>query len=179
MWVGFAHFRPESYRTFSNGVRYESFQNDDLGYAFFAFFRRIVHNDWVALALHCLTALALFFSAVKYLLPAPQLRRNPGLTLFLLYFVVTLASPRMKEYDFFPALFCFFIYLNAVSQRMQWIVMLGLVFSWIPLLLNALKALGLTFSTVKGASTTWQIIGLVILAVAFAFETRRHRLSDA
>jgi hypothetical protein len=81
----------------------------------------------------------------------------------------------MKEYDFFLALVCFFIFLRTFSVRAGAIIFVGLAISWIPLLLSGVRAAGVTFVTLSGASNTWQIVGLAAVALTLTLTTFRAR----
>lgn len=179
LWMPSRYFSPEAYSSYIGALHYQMLDLGDVGYSFFMFYRRVVHNDLIALTLHGITACAALIMAVKVLPKKLETGENEGLVIFLLYSVLTLASPRMKEYDFFPAIICFFLFLKTVSGEAGTIVLIGLVFSWIPLMLSVLGTLGIAFHRISGASTTWQFVGLAAVVMTFVFANSRPRIIRA
>ena len=174
-WLFLAHADPQGYAAFMAALKYQSLGKSDLGYSFFATFMRVVHHAWLALGLHVVASVVFVMLTVALFMRRPASGRSTGAAFFLFYMVLTLANPRMKEYDFFPALVCFFIFLRTFSARAGAIIFVGLAISWIPLLLSGVRAAGVTFVTLSGASNTWQIVGLAAVALTLTLTTFRAR----
>jgi hypothetical protein len=176
-WLLLAQADPQGYAAFMAALKYQSLGKSDLGYSFFATFMRVVHHTWLALAMHVAASAVLLGLAVALSMRKQASGRSMEAAFFLLYMVLTLANPRMKEYDFFPALVCFFIFLRTFSVRAGLIIFVGLAISWVPLLLSGVRAAGVTFVTLSGASNTWQIVGLAAATLTLTLTTLRVRQS--
>jgi hypothetical protein len=176
IWLLLAHADPQRYAAFMAALNEEALGKSDYGYSFFATFMRIVHNHWLALALHVIASALLLGLAMLLFVRKARVQRASGAAFFLLYMVLTLANPRMKEYDFFPALVCFFIFLQTIPVRAGLIVLTGLCISWIPLLIGAMRAAGVAFPALSGASNTWQIVGLAAATLTLALTLLKPRV---
>jgi hypothetical protein len=174
VWLVLAHLEPMEYAAFIGALKYQSLQRLDIGYSFFWVFRRVLNNDWLALGMHVAASAVLLLLAGLFIRRSDEEKRD-GAALFLLYMVLTLANPRMKEYDLFPALVCFFIFLRTVLPGAGFIISVGLFFSSIPLLLRLVRTAGVVLPSITGASDTWQIVGLAALTLTLAATTARLR----
>ena len=98
---------PELTKGFLSSVQQQTLVDGDLGQGFFMMFFRETHSKFLSISLHLL-AISLLCGPIIYLLwrnGAPSQHLN----IFYLYFLMTMASPRIKEYDVEAALIALFI----------------------------------------------------------------------
>jgi len=168
-WWAVSRIDPVAYGEFMETLKYQVLDRGDLGYSFFSILVHLMLNDRLALAIHAVVSLSLLalvtvaFAGEK---PPPD---RLGRVFFILYMVLTLTNPRMKEYDFFPGLVCFFIFLRATSKSAEWIILAGLCVSSIPLVVAGCTAAGLVLPGLYSAAKAWQIAGLSVATLAFAW----------
>ena len=107
-WLSFQVYWPQEYAQFLANLRWHILGRGDMGYSFFFVFGALTHKVPLALALHVLICVVLVV-IVPQLFKQRYGRDVPFVPqLLVLYLVLTLANPRMKDYDLFPALVGFF-----------------------------------------------------------------------
>src|SRR5262249_47751852 len=92
--------------------------------------------------------------------------------LFVTYLIVTLANPRMKDYDLFPALTGFLLVFGLVPQRAALGTLAGLLLSLEPLLAPLFQGLRAQHPLLFDPYGTWQDVGLVVFAIVFSLIQR-------
>jgi hypothetical protein len=166
-WFSFDWLRPTEYAHFIQALRYATLDKGDLGYSFFGFFNKLTYNLVLALALHAV-ACVLLLAAVLFLLAGRYSRDGAFVpSLFLVYFVLTLVNPRMKDYDLFPALIGLLLVFGLAPRRAALGTLAGLLLSFVPLLAPLFQELSTQHPLLFDPYGTWQDIGLVAIGAAF------------
>jgi hypothetical protein len=166
-WLSFDFFRPAEFAHFIGALRSQILDKGDLGYTFFGLLDALTHKHLLALALHAvacslLIAAVLLLFAGKYgcaAVFAPQL--------FVTYLVLTLANPRMKDYDLFPALIGFFAVFGLAPRRAALGTLAALLLSLVPLLAPVFQDLSARHPLLFDPYGNWQDLGLVVIGVVF------------
>jgi hypothetical protein len=87
--------------------------------------------------------------------------------LLVLYLVLTLANPRMKDYDLFPALVGFFAVFGLLFRPGLAIILGALILTVVPLLSSLMPEFASQHQMLLDPFGTWQIVGLAVLGVSF------------
>jgi hypothetical protein len=166
VWIGSAvYIWPDEYAHFLHNLQWHILGKADLGYTFFFVFSAITPNVPLALGLHVLVAVLLI--ALVWLLFAKRYdAESPAAPrLLLLYLVLTLANPRMKDYDLFPALVGFFAVFELLSPRAAPVTLAALALANVPLLSPFFPGLSAAHPMLFDPYGTWQIVGLAAIGL--------------
>jgi hypothetical protein len=164
-WFGSYYFYAAEYAKFMAALKLQTFGGNDVGYSFFGIFRGLGANDLLALSSHFAVSAILATGALLYIRSEKSFGHQ--LKLLLLYFIFTIANPRMKEYDLFPALICLFAFLRAVSPRPDLIILIGVLFSsagYSSYIGNMAELTGVYSDNIG------QIIGLLVIGIIFTYQ---------
>jgi hypothetical protein len=138
-----------------------------MGYTFFLVFAALTHKVPLALALHVLVSLVM-------VVIVPQLFKQrygqdvPFVPqLLVLYLVLTLANPRMKDYDLFPALVGFLAAFGLLFRPGRAIILGALMVTAVPLLSSLMPDFASQHQMLLDPFGTWQIVGLAVLGISF------------
>lgn len=164
LWYGFEVYWPGEYAHFQlNVVRLLSDQ--DPWYSFFYVFCALTGSRPLSLAAHCVMSVLMIVLVLRLFrqrfgrdVPfAPQL--------LVLYGVLTLASPRVKEYDLFPVLVGLFLALDLLTPLALRLILISVMLTLIPLPI----VMGADAPHPPGFSpvASWQAFALLFLGVAF------------
>ena len=165
-WFSFDWLRPAEYARFIQALQHATLGKGDLGYSFFGFFNTLTYNYPLSLALHGV-ACVLLLAAVLFLLAHKYGRQGAFVPwLFVIYFVLTLANPRMKDYDLFPALIGLLLLFGLAPRSAALGTLAGLLLSFVPLLAPLFQALSTQHPLLFNPNGTWQDIGLVAIGAA-------------
>jgi len=166
-WFSFAWLRPTEYAHFIQALRYATLDKGDVGYSFFGFFNKLTYNYALAFAVHGV-ACVLLLGAVLFLLAGKYGREEAFVpSLFLIYFVLTLANPRMKDYDLFPALIGLLLVFGLRPRSAALGTLAGLLLSFVPLLAPLFQELSTQHPLLFDPYGTWQDMGLVAIGAVF------------
>ena len=167
IWFSFQMYWPAEYSQFIANLRGHILGRGDLGYTFFYVFGAITHKPMLALELHTIVSLLLI--ALVPLLFAKKYGRTIPFApqLLVLYLMLTLANPRMKDYDLFPALVGFCAVSGMLSKWATQITFAGLLLSLVPLLSWAFPDLNANHPMLFDPFGTWQIVALAVIGLAF------------
>ena len=178
-WIASMQFFPEEYQAFLAALNKQTLTGHDIGYSFFAVFKKAGMSDLLSLAIHALISVLLLIIAGLYLPKAYGFVDNLYARLFILYPVLTLINPRMKEYDLYPALICFLIFLYQVTEKDKRIMLAGLLVSLVPVISSAVNDAGINLPMFLLQNHTWQLLGLGTMAMALAgYEFSRKKLAE-
>ena len=167
IWFSSQMYWPAEYAQFIANLRGHILGRGDLGYTFFYVFGAITHKPILALELHTIVSL-LLIALVPLLFAKKYGRAIPfAPQLLVLYLALTLANPRMKDYDLFPALVGFFAVSGILSKWATQITLAGLMLSLVPLLSWAFPDLTSHHPMLFDPFGTWQIVGLAVIGLAF------------
>ncbi len=130
-------------------------------------FGAITHKAMLALELHTIVSLVLI--ALVPLLFAKKYGRAVPFApqALVLYLILSLANPRMKDYDLFPALLGFFAVSGMFSKWATQIAFAGLLLTLVPLLSWAFPELNSHHPMLFDPFGTWQIVALAVIGLAF------------
>ena len=160
-WTCSYYFFPDEFAKFMAALKLQTFGGNDVGYSFFGIFRGLGVNDLMALSLHFAVSAFLATAAVLYIRSEKSFGHQSKL--LLLYFIFSIANPRMKEYDLFPALICLFTFLRAISPKPDLIILIGVLFSSVGFsYIDQIAELTGVYSDNIG-----QIIGLLAIGIIF------------
>lgn len=131
------------YQEFLNALHTQILLNDNAGGSFFEIVKIAgASNEW-GIVIHVAISLGIticgliyaprFFRAVK----SPQ---TPLCSFLLLYFILTLINPRMKIYDLFPGLICFFLWMSQIVKTYTKIMFAGLAGALCPIFFSLFLA---------------------------------------
>jgi hypothetical protein len=125
----------------------------------------------LALVLHAVISL-LLIALVPLLFAQKYGRQRPFVPqLMLLYLALTVANPRMKEYDLFPALAGFFAVLGLISKRAVGITLAGLVVASVPVFVGFMAPATIrNYPMLLDPFGNWQIAALALMAILFLVE---------
>ena len=168
IWFSFQVYWPQEYAQFLANLRWHILGRGDMGYTFFFVFGALTHHKVpMALGLHSLVSV-LMIVLVPLLFKQKYGREAPFVPqLLVLYLALTLANPRMKDYDLFPALVGFFAVFWLLSRLAAAIVLAALVLTVVPLLSSLMPEFAQQHPILFDPFGTWQIVGLAFLGVAF------------
>jgi hypothetical protein len=167
MWLSFQVYWAAEYAHFIANLRYHILGRGDLGYTFFYVFGAITRKPLLALELHTIVSL-LLIALVPLLFAKKYGRAIPfAPQLLVLYLTLTLANPRMKDYDLFPALIGFFAVSGMLSKWSTQITLAGLLLSLVPLLSPAFPDLSSRHPMLFDPFGTWQIVALAAIGLVF------------
>jgi hypothetical protein len=170
-WLSFKARWPAEYNSFVANLSGHVLARGDIGYTFFYFFLSLTRKIPLALALHAvisclLIALVMLLFTQKYGSRAPFVPQ-----LMLVYLVLTLANPRMKDYDLFPALAGFFTVFGLISARAALITFAGSSLASIPLLFRLFAPeIAVRHPRMLDPFGNWQLIGLAVIAILLLVE---------
>ena len=166
-WLSFQVYWPQEYAQFLANLRWHILGRGDMGYSFFLVFGALTHKVPLALALHTLASVVVV--VVGPLLFKQRYGRDAPFVpkLLVLYLALTLANPRMKDYDLFPALVGFFAVFGLLSQSAPAIILGALTVSVVPLVSSLVPDFASQHQVLLDPFGTWQIVGLAVLGVAF------------
>jgi len=110
VWLYYYVFENPRILDFLGSLNYQVFVKSDLGYSFYALGLKFTHSYIISLVLHFTTIFSLFFIFYKYGLFRWKAVEKKDImnNVFILYALLTLINPRMKEYDFFLVVICFY-----------------------------------------------------------------------
>lgn len=167
IWLSFQVYWPQEYAQFLANLRWHILGRGDMGYTFFFVFGALTHKVPLALALHGLVSV-LMVVLVPLLFKQRYGREIPFVPqLLVLYLALTVANPRMKDYDLFPALVGFFAVFGLLSRWAAAIILVVLTVSVVPLLSALMPEFASQHLVLFDPFGTWQIAGLAVLGVAF------------
>jgi hypothetical protein len=171
IWAGCAEYVwPDEYARFMHNLQWHILGRGDLGYTFFFVFDALTHNAFLSLGLHALVAVLLIalvplLFAKRYGAESPQAPR-----LLLMYVVLTLANPRMKDYDLFPALVGFFAVFEVLSPWALPGTLVVVALANLPLLSALFPQLSASHPGLFDPYGTWQIVGLAVIGLLLLAE---------
>jgi hypothetical protein len=171
VWMGSAvYVWPDEYARSLHNLQWHILGRRDVGYTFFFVFSALTPNVSRALELHALVAVLLI--ALVPLLFAKRFGPEPPRAprLLLLYLVLTLANPRMKDYDLFPALVGFFAVFEALSPWAAPLTLVALALTNFPLLSGLFPELNARHPMLFDPFGTWQIVGLAVIGLPLLVE---------
>jgi hypothetical protein len=170
-WLSFKLQWPAEYTSFVANLSWHILGRGDVGYSFFYVFAALTHKIPLALALHALLSLVLI-ALVPLLFTQKYGRQPPAVPrLMVLYLVLTVANPRMKDYDLFPALAGFFAVFGLISPRAAPITLAGLLVASMPPIVGFFASdMGMRHPQLLDPFGNWQILGLALLAILFLTE---------
>lgn len=170
-WLSFMAHWPGEYASFVANLSSYALGNGDLGYSFFYVFLSLTRKLQLALTLHAVASL-LLIGLVPLLFAQKYGRQAPAVPqLMLMYLVLTIANPRMKDYDLFPALIGFFTVFGLVSSRASYITLAGLLLASIPVIVQfVVPEVTNRHPQILDPFGNWQLIGLALIAIAFLVE---------
>jgi hypothetical protein len=166
IWISFGRCWPDEYAQFLAHLRGATLGRGDLGYTFFHVFGALTHNVLLALVLHTVVVVLLLALVQQFFKQKYAGREAPFLPHFLvLYLVLTLANPRMKEYDLFPALVGFFAVFGALSRWSAYLTLAALLPTVFPLTVVLVPAFVANHLLLFDPFGTWQMVGLAVLGI--------------
>jgi hypothetical protein len=166
IWVSFQMRWPDEYAQFFANLRGATLGKGDLGYTGFHAFGALTHNVVLALALHTVVTVLLLALVQQFFKQKYAGREAPFLPHFLvLYLVLTLANPRMKEYDLFPALVGFFAVIGALSRWSAYLTLAALLPTLVPLTAMLAPEFVANHLLLFDPFGTWQMVGLAVLGI--------------
>jgi hypothetical protein len=167
IWLSFQVYWPQEYAQFLANLRWHILGRGDMGYTFFFVFGALTHKVPLALALHVLVSV-LMIALVPLLFKQRFGRDVPFVPqLLVLYLVLTLANPRMKDYDLFAALVGFFAVFGLISRWAASLILVVLTVTIVPLLSSLMPEFAAQHRILFDPFGTWQIAGLALLGVSF------------
>jgi hypothetical protein len=167
IWLSFQVYWTAEYAHFISILRWNILGRGDLGYTFFYVFGAITQKPLLAFELHTIVSL-LLIALVPLLFAKKYGRAIPfAPQLLVLYLALTLANPRMKDYDLFPALIGFFAVSGMLSKWATQITLAGLLLSLVPLLSWVFPGLNSRHPMIFDPFGTWQIVALAVIGLAF------------
>jgi hypothetical protein len=176
VWQSFGPYMwPAEYAHFLSNLRWHILGRSDLGYTFFYFFGAITHNVFLALVLHALVSLALVA-----LIPLLFTRKYGHAASFaprllVLYLVLTMANPRMKDYDLFPALVGFFAVFGLLLEWAAPVTLAALSLAAVPLLSAVFPDLSAHHPVLFDPFGNWQLVSLAVMGLLFLVEMLDER----
>ena len=166
IWISFQRRWPDEYAQFLTNLHGATLAKGDLGYTFFHFFGALTHNVMLAVVLHTVVVVLLLALVQQFFKQKYAGRATPFLPHFLvLYLVLTVANPRMKEYDLFPALVGFFAVFGALSRWSAYLTLAALLPTVFPLTAVLVPAFVATHLLLFDPFGTWQMVGLAVLGI--------------
>jgi hypothetical protein len=170
-WLSFKAHWPAEYASFMGNLSWHVLGKGDIGYSFFYVFSYLTHKLPLALVLHAVISL-LLIALVPLLFAQKYGRQRPFVPqLMLLYLALTVANPRMKEYDLFPALAGFFAVLGLISKRAVGITLAGLVVASVPVFVGFMAPATIrNYPMLLDPFGNWQIAALALMAILFLVE---------
>ncbi len=168
-WFSFGALWPREYASFLANLEWWTLGHGDVGYSFFYVFGHITRKLATALELHALVSL-LLIALVPLLFTKKYGRHAPfAPKLTLIYLVLTLANPRMKDYDLLPALAGFFAVLGLLlPRRAAPIILAGSLLAAVPVFVRHVAPdVFAGHPVLFDPFGTWRIIGLAVIAVLF------------
>lgn len=167
IWLSFQAYWPQEYAQFLANLRWHILGRGDRGYSFFFVFGALTHKVPLALGLHTLVSVLMvaivpLLFKERYGPEAPFVPR-----LLVLYLALTLANPRMKDYDLFPALVGFFAVFWLLSRWASAVILGVLLVTLVPLLSALMPEFASQHQDLLDPFGTWQIVGLGVLGIAF------------
>lgn len=170
-WGLFYFINPLEHTNFINALKDQSLSKNDIGYSFFAIFRVMSGSDLLALIVHFIFITIL--STTLYRNFKGTISLDTTDKILLLYFLLTLANPRMKEYDLFPALICFFFFIQYTFKKAAFLIFVGVFIS-------SIGALNFVFRKVEtfiqvDANYTKQVFSLLLMISIIYYEIHLKR----
>lgn len=167
IWLSFQVYWPHEYAQFLANLRWHILSRGDMGYSFFLVFGALTRKVPLALALHVLVS-AVMVVIVPLLFKQRYGRDVPFVPqLLVLYLALTVANPRMKDYDLFPALAGFFAVFWRLSRSAPAIILAALTLTVVPLLSSLVPEFAAAHQMLLDPFGTWQMVGLAVLGVSF------------
>jgi hypothetical protein len=170
-WQSFRAQWPAEYASFVANLSWHVLGRGDIGYSFFYVFLSLTRKLPLALLLHAVVSLLLI--ALVPLLFAKKYGRRPPFVprLMLTYLALTVANPRMKDYDLFPALAGFFTVFGLIAPRAASITLAGILLASTPVIVGFIAPdMVIRHPRALDPFGNWQIIGLALIAVLFVVE---------
>ena len=166
IWLLFQLQWPGEYAQFMTSLREHILGSGDLGYTFFHVFAALTHNALLALVLHAVVCVLLLALVQQFFKQRYAGREIPFIPHFLvLYLVLTLVNPRMKDYDLFPALVGLFAVFGALSRWSVSLTLAALLPTVFPLSSVLVPALAANHPLLFDPFGTWQLVGLAVFGV--------------
>jgi hypothetical protein len=168
IWLSFQAYWPSEYAQFLANLRWHILGRGDLGYTFFYVFGALTRKVDLALTLHVFVSLLLLALVPMLFARKYGPAKAPFVPqLMVLHLALTLANPRMKDYDLFPALVGFFAVFGLLSRASERIILAGLSLAAVPLLGSVFPAVSARHPILFDPFGNWQIVGLAVIAVLF------------
>ncbi len=171
-WALSMSMEPAQYSLFVQAVARQTLQNNDLGYSFLNFAWAATHNEKLAIGAHLLlSSLLTLWACMTFA------RRQQGALsrwmVPMLYLVLTIANPRMKHYDLFPALLMLFICWQDVAMSgFEKAVLWALPLSMMP---TFMKWTHLSAPAALGKYALWQALALMLCMTCIGLSHRQAR----
>jgi hypothetical protein len=165
-WFGSMQFYPAEFQEFMEALHKQSLIGHDIGYSFFGIAIKAGMTEFNALLMHSALSITLLISAWRDESKSGG-KSDLAAKLLLFYSLLTLVNPRMKEYDLFPALLSFFLLLQRNCKYSKSIMLAGIMISIIPCFSYLVAFSGLHLPGVFNQNHTWQLFGLVLMAVMY------------
>jgi hypothetical protein len=166
VWWWGAQVQPEAYSAFMDTLQQQTLNKKDLGYSFLGMVAQVTPDRRVWLLVHGVCSAALLGWTWRVWWSAKEHPANKPLAFALLYIAVTLALPRMKHYDLFPAVTLLFLAWQARApltfQRAMPVALLACLVPWL------VTYLGLHVPGPATKYAAWQALSLAaMLTLAF------------
>jgi hypothetical protein len=176
-WMSTSHMLSIEYQQFMGALN-SLIESGDIGYSFFGILRNRINirSIEIAMLLHATIAAAIFIGA-GYLVIKLRKCKYPASRyqiFFLVYFICTIINPRMKEYDFFAAIFCLMVLIYIIRTSPLKIIFPGFFISQTPLICFIVDSWWGT--SIKGDfinTISWQLYGLVLTGLITFFSKPR------
>ena len=179
IWLAFQVYWPHEYAQFLANLRWHILSRGDMGYSFFLVFGALTHKVPLALALHVLVSVVMVV-IVPLLFKQRYGRDVPFVPqLLILYLALTVANPRMKDYDLFPALVGFFAVFWLLSRSASAIILAALTLTVVPLLSSLVPEFAAEHQMLLDPFGTWQMVGLAVLGVSFLVLMQEPQVAPA
>ena len=179
IWLSFQVYWPHEYAQFLANLRWHILSRGDMGYSFFLVFGALTHNVPLALALHVLVS-AVMVVIVPLLFKQRYGRDVPFVPqLLVLYLALTVANPRMKDYDLFPALAGFFAVFWLLARSAPAVILTALMVTAVPLLSSLVPEFAAQHQMLLDPFGTWQMVGLAVLGVSFLVLMQEPQVAPA
>jgi hypothetical protein len=171
IWLSASIFAPNLYEQFVISLTHQTLGKGDLGYAVFGLVRRHT-GDSIGIILHTIVMLVALMGLVIFIKRKGYDLRSEK-TIPLAIFFIIFINPRMKEYDFFIAIFFSYMFLFLENQSTY---LKAVCFSWgiatVPLLASKATELDLIGPIkILNEQNYFQILGFLVLTAFLMLST--------
>lgn len=163
IWFFSMKMYASEYDEFIGALNKQTLLGNDIGYSFFAIAIKAHLSEKLALIIHAVISLLILLITVFYLPSFFKIKENIYAKFFLLYLVLTFINPRMKEYDLYPALICFFIFLFQISKRYNCLILLGILLSIVPRISQLMLDMNISLPDITTQNHTWQLLAFGVM----------------